>query len=147
MACRYCNWLFEWNEYIFFACIECTIPAVTKYIHRLLSFWHMPASSLAVPSHNAVSKQTSMFVWIRTSRLFDFQEMILNVEDKAVYVYLDKYIFAFFTKRWIQFLEKRIIYKRRSFRIRFGYCMFYICWGTSFLFISYFAADAIRALF
>ena len=56
-----------------------------------------------------------MLVWIRTPPLFDFQEMIFNVEDKAVCVYFGKCIFAFFTKRWIQFLEKNEDYIKNIF--------------------------------
>ena len=72
-----------------------------------------------------------MLVWIRTPPLCDFQEMILNVEDIAVCVYFDKCIFAFFTKRRIQFLEKKMrIILKMSFRISCCYYMFYICWDT-----------------
>lgn len=50
--------------YFFFA--SKTTFQLLQNIHVLLSNWHMPAGSLAVPSHNAVSKQTSMLVCIRT---------------------------------------------------------------------------------
>lgn len=115
--------------YFFFA--SKTTFQLLQNIHVLLSNWHMPAGSLAVPSHNAVSKQTSMLVCIRTVGDYStFKKWYWTSKRRRSQVYLDKCSFTFFTKKWIQPLEKKQKCLLASAAVITD--MFYICWSTVF---------------
>ena len=110
--------------YFFFA--SKTTFQLLQNIHVLLSNWYMPAGSLAVPSHNAVSKQTSMLVCIRTVGDYStFKKWYWTSKRRRSQVYLDKCSFTFFTKKWIQPLEKK---QKMSFGIS---CCYY--WHVLYL--------------
>jgi len=84
--------------YFFFA--SKTTFRLLQNVHVLLSNWHMPAGSLAVPSHNAVSKQILMLVCIRTVGDYStFKKWCWTSKRRRSQVYLDKCSFTIFHEK------------------------------------------------
>lgn len=141
--------LVVWMKWIYFLLASKTPFRLLQNIHGLLSIWHMPASSLAVLLHNAVRKQTSRCMFeleprhYSTFKKWYWTSKIKRCASISINVYLH-----FSRKGEFSFLKKKLgLHKKCLLKSAAVITCFIFVEALSFLFISYFPAHAIRALF